>query len=188
VVTIRAIRITGEPVLHAVADPVQKFDENLQELVVDMVDTMRAAPGVGLAAPQIGVALQVFVYEWHDGETQFSGVAVNPTLELSAVEVRTPDEDEEVEGCLSVPGERMPLVRAEAATLRAQDEFGKPYELVATGWLARIFQHEYDHLQGVLYVDRLLPEYREEIDLAIADEGWGVPGKSWLPGTDSLEG
>jgi peptide deformylase len=170
------------------AQSVEVFDAELSELIADMFDTMRAAPGVGLAAPQIGVSQQLFVYEWHDGETQWSGVAINPTLALDPLPERAPDEEEEIEGCLSVPGERMPLVRADRVVLGALNELGEAYEIEATGWLARIFQHEFDHLQGTLYVDRLLPEYREEIELAIADEGWGVPGKFWLPGTDALEG
>jgi peptide deformylase len=174
-------------VLHAPAASVTAFDAQLQELISDMFETMRAAPGVGLAAPQIGVPLQLFVYEWHDGETQFSGVAINPSLALDPLPNRAPDEEEEIEGCLSVPGERMPLVRAERVVLSALDQSGEPYEIEAAGWLARIFQHEYDHLQGTLYADRLLPQYRDELDLAIKAEGWGVPGKSWLPGTDDLE-
>jgi peptide deformylase len=188
VVTIRAIKITGEPVLHTPAETVTAFDDELRRLVADMFDTMRAAPGVGLAAPQIGVSLQVFVYEWDDGETLWRGVAVNPTLEISEPENRPPDEEDDVEGCLSIPGERMPLVRSERALLRALDESGNPYEIAATGWLARIFQHEFDHLQGILYADRLLPAYRQKLEGAIADEGWGVPGRSWLPGVERLEG
>lgn len=82
----------------------------------------------------------------------------------------------------------MPLVRSDSVALTAQNEFGQHYQLVATGWLARIFQHEFDHLQGVLYVDRLLPRYREDIQLAIEREGWGAPGNSWLPGVENLEG
>lgn len=186
--TIRSIKITGEHVLHLQARSVSVFDQALLEIVADMFETMRAAPGVGLAAPQIGVDLQIFVYEWDDGETQWRGVAVNPTLEISELPDRLPDEEEELEGCLSVPGERMPLVRSDSVALTAQNEFGQHYQLVATGWLARIFQHEFDHLQGVLYVDRLLPRYREEIQLAIESEGWGAPGNSWLPGVENLEG
>jgi peptide deformylase len=174
--------------LHSVARPVVAFDATLHELVADMFDTMRAAPGVGLAAPQIGVDLQVFVYEWDDGETQWRGVAVNPTLETSGAPNHEPDEEEDIEGCLSVPGERMPLARPDQAVLSAKDEHGRPYVIEASGWLARIFQHEYDHLQGVIYVDRLLPEYRSELELAIAIEGWGVPGRSWMPGVEKLEG
>jgi peptide deformylase len=174
-------------VLHTGAASVTALDANLEELVSDMFETMRAAPGVGLAAPQIGVSLQVFVYEWHDGETQWSGVAINPELAVDPLPDRAPDEEEEIEGCLSVPGERMPLVRAERVVLSALNERGEAYEIEASGWLARIFQHEYDHLQGTLYADRLLPEYREELELAIKAEGWGVPGRSWLPGTDNLE-
>ena len=173
--------------LHTRAAAVTDFGPGLQELIQDMFDTMAAAPGVGLAAPQVGVSLQVFVFDWSEGENRWRGVAINPKLEISDFEQREPDEDHEVEGCLSVPGERMPLLRANRARLRAQDETGADFVIEAEGWLARIFQHEYDHLQGTLYHERLEPQYREEIDFVIADEGWGVEGKSWLPGVDEIE-
>ena len=173
--------------LHSPAAAVTDFGDSLQRLIADMFETMAAAPGVGLAAPQIGVSLQVFVYDWTEGESHWRGVAVNPRLSVSEIEQREPDEDNEVEGCLSVPGERMPLIRANRAILQAQDTSGASFEIQAEGWLARIFQHEFDHLQGTLYYERLEPHYREEIDFVIADEGWGVEGKSWLPGVDEIE-
>ena len=185
--TIRPILITGNSVLHTKAAPVTDFGPELEQLIADMFETMAAAPGVGLAAPQIGVSLQVFVYDWSEGENHWRGVAVNPKLSISELEQREPDEDHEVEGCLSVPGERMPLMRANRAMLQAQDATGASFEIEAEGWLARIFQHEYDHLQGTLYYERLEPQHREEIDFVIADEGWGVEGKSWLPGVDEIE-
>ena len=182
------ICITGEPVLHQPAQLVETFDEGLGDLLADMFETMEAAPGVGLAAPQIGVSKRIFVFDWNDGETHWRGVAVNPELELSELLPGDPDESEEVEGCLSIPGERAPLRRYNRAVLSAFDEHGTPYKIEATGWLARIFQHEFDHLQGLLYRDRLLPQYKAEIDEIIDELGWGVPGLSWLPGVDDLEG
>ena len=182
------IRITGEPVLHSAAAEVTDFDEQLHRLVGDMFETMKEAPGVGLAAPQVGVGLRVFVYDWTDDEgTLWRGVAVNPELWISPVPVGEADEDEESEGCLSLPGERFPLRRADRAILRAVDLDNRPYEIVAQGWLARIFQHEYDHLDGVLYVDRLEEGYEKAVAKVIKKKGWGVPGQTWLPGEDHLE-
>lgn len=182
------IQITGEPVLHAPALPVTEFDDQLTALVADMFETMEAAPGVGLAAPQVGVALQLFVFNWtDDADRQWRGTAINPELWVSQASLGEADEDEDSEGCLSVPGERFPLRRAELAILRAVDLDQKPFEIRAEGWLARIFQHEYDHLDGVLYVDRLEPVHAKGAVKAVRRNGWGTPGNSWLPGTDHLE-
>jgi peptide deformylase len=98
------------------------------------------------------------------------------------------DEVEELEGCLSVPGERFPLRRSDRVILTATNLDGNEYTIHADGWLARIFQHEYDHLLGVLYVDRLTEPHLTEARDAIHRDGWGVPGYSWLPGRDHLEG
>ena len=182
------IRITGETVLHEVAAEVTEFDDSLRTLVDDMFETMREAPGVGLAAPQVGVGLRVFVYNWTDDDgALWRGVAINPELWLSPIPVGEADEEDESEGCLSLPGERFPLIRAEHAILRGVDLDQKPFEIVADGWLARIFQHEYDHLDGTLYVDRLEYQYEKPFAKVIKKKGWGVPGQSWLPGEDHLE-
>jgi peptide deformylase len=98
------------------------------------------------------------------------------------------DEEEELEGCLSVPGERFPLRRSDRVVLTAMDVDGHEFTIQAEGWLARIFQHEYDHLLGVLYVDRLVEPYFSEAAESIHREGWGKPGYSWLPGRDHPEG
>lgn len=182
------IRITGDPVLHTPSAAVAGFDEKLSRLVADMFDTMEAAPGVGLAAPQVGVPLRLFVYHWlaEDGTT-WRGVAINPELWMSPTRSGEADDETESEGCLSIPGERYPLRRSELAILRATGLDRKPVEIKAEGWLARIFQHEYDHLDGVLYADRLEPVHATEATAAIRDSGWGVPGRSWLPGVDHLE-
>lgn len=183
------IRITGDPVLHTPAQPVTEITEEIRTLVADMVETMIAAPGVGLAAPQVGVGLRLFVYRWvDDDEVLHEGVAINPELWLAPSVPGEPDEDEESEGCLSIPGERFPLRRSPAAILRATDLDGTAYELRAEGWLARIFQHEYDHLDGVLYADRLGHPYSKAVLKAIKKNSWGGPGKSWMPGEDDLEG
>ncbi|MGV8969868.1 MAG: peptide deformylase [Microbacteriaceae bacterium] len=183
-----SICITGEPVLHIRAREVTVFDDDLRTLVTDMIDTMHEAPGVGLAAPQVGIDLRIFIYHWEDDdETVFSGVAINPELWISPPPAGEPDEVDDSEGCLSVPGGRFPLRRAELAILRAVDLDGTPFEISATGWLARIFQHEYDHLEGVLYVDRLDDKNARTARKDIKRAGWGIPGMSWMPGVDNLE-
>lgn len=182
------IRITGEPVLHSPAAPVETIDAELHALVEDMFETMAAAPGVGLAAPQVGVDRRVFVYDWTDeDDVHWRGVAINPELLISPLELGELDDDLESEGCLSVPGERFPLRRAQRALLRATGLDGEPFEIDAHGWLARIFQHEYDHLDGVLYVDRLEHPHGKAALKSIKRNSWGSPGQSWLPGRDHLE-
>ncbi len=183
------ILITGDPVLHEVASPVTEFDADLRALVDDMVETLAAAPGVGLAAPQVGVPRRFFVWDWTDDTGARSrGVAVNPELWITPPAVGELDEDTEAEGCLSIPGERFPLRRSERALLRAVDLNRAPFELSAQGWLARIFQHEFDHLDGILYADRLVHPYSKAVAKAIRKRSWGSPGQSWLPGVDDLEG
>lgn len=185
---VRPICITGEPVLHSRAAEVDVIDEAVRELVADMFATMEAAPGVGLAAPQIGVDARIFVFDWTDDDAiRWRGVAINPELLISPLPVVEADEETDAEGCLSVPGERYPLLRSDRAVLRAIDLDGEPYEIDAVGWLARIFQHENDHLDGVLYVDRLEHVHRKAALKAIRKQSWGSPGRSWLPGVDDIE-
>lgn len=183
------IVITGEPVLHTPATPVTEFSTELRELVDDMFETMDAAPGVGLAAPQVGIGLRVFVYGWlDDDDIEHRGVAINPELWQSPLSAAPLHDMAEAEGCLSVPAERYPLRRAHRVILRALDLEGRPFEITADGWLARIFQHEYDHLDGVLYVDRLDAVNAKSAAKAVKRAGWGEPGLSWMPGVDDLEG
>lgn len=185
---VRPIRITGDPVLHAPAAEVADIDDSVRELVHDMEETMAAAPGVGLAAPQVGVPLRIFVWSWTDEEgVSHRGTAINPTLLIAPTTLEDLDDDEESEGCLSIPGERFPLRRSAEALLRATDLDGKPFEIHATGWLARIFQHEYDHLNGVLYADRLAHPHDKGVAKAIRKKSWGSPGRSWMPGVDDLD-
>jgi peptide deformylase len=182
------IRISGDPVLHSVASDVSVFDDALSELVGDMFDTMAAAPGVGLAAPQVGVPLRIFVYSWtDDDDVHWRGTAINPELWITTTPSGPADEDEESEGCLSIPGERYPLRRADEAILRAVGLDGAPFEVHATGWLARIFQHEFDHLNGVLYADRLEHAHAKSVAKVLKKQGWGVPGQSWTPGIDDVD-
>jgi len=182
------ICITGEPVLHSIATEIAVIDDGVRDLVGSLFATMEAAPGVGLAAPQVGVDARVFVYDWtDDDEVRWRGVAINPELLVSPPPVGEADDESDSEGCLSVPGERFALQRSERAVLRATDLDGDVYEIDATGWLARIFQHEYDHLDGVLYVDRLTHPHDRAAAKAIRKRSWGSPGQTWLPGRDHLE-
>ena len=186
--TIRPIVITGEPVLHAKAREVVNFDHDLEILVADMYETMDKAPGVGLAAPQIGVGLRIFVYNYSDEDgNPRRGEVINPTLTLGPIEPGPADEETEVEGCLSAPGERFPLKRAEWVVVDGLNLKQEPVHIEATGWFARIMQHEFDHLNGLLYLDRLDKEWHKERKLMMQEHGWGKPGLTWLPGVDNLE-
>ncbi|MBG0823790.1 peptide deformylase [Planomonospora sp. ID91781] len=150
--TVQPIRMFSDPVLRTVTDPVTTFDRELRRLVRTLQLTLRAGAGrAGLAAPQIGVPLRVLVYEL-DGR---SGHLVNPRLELSERKV-TADE-----ACLSAPGLWWPLERSYMVTARGRDMFGKPVTVRALGMLARVLQHEADHLDGMLFADRLPAEDRE---------------------------
>lgn len=148
------IKTLGDPVLRTPAVPVTEFGPSLEKLRDDMLETMYDAPGVGLAGPQVGVSLRLFVFD--DGDTGPVFVA-NPVL--SEAEGR---QDEE-EGCLSIPGPFHPTGRSAAITCRGVDVKGQPFEMTGNGLLARIFQHETDHLDGKLYIDRLDDDGRREV-------------------------
>ncbi|MFB9888237.1 peptide deformylase [Planobispora takensis] len=150
--TVQPIRLFDDPSLRTVADSVTVFDRELRRLVKSLQATVRAGTGrAGLAAPQIGVPLRVFVY---DVEGR-SGHLVNPRLELSERRVVAD------EACLSAPGRWWPLERSYMVTARGRDMFGKPVVVRALGTLARVLQHESDHLDGVLFTDHLPQEERE---------------------------
>jgi peptide deformylase len=148
------IRILGDPVLREPAKPVTTFDRRLVTLRDDMLETMYDAPGVGLAGPQVGVSLRLFVFD--DGETGPMFVA-NPLLSAPVGELL------EEEGCLSIPGPYYETQRAAAITCRGQDIDGATIEMTGEALLARIFQHETDHLDGTLYIDRLDDEGRRAV-------------------------
>lgn len=148
------IRILGDPVLKSPAKPVERFDDGLRRLAEDMLETMYDAPGVGLAGPQVGISLQLFVFD--DGVTGPMFMA-NPELLFPDGEIV------EEEGCLSIPGPFYPTRRSSTITCRGQDLAGEPLEMVGEGLLARIFQHETDHLEGTLFVDRLNEEGRKAV-------------------------
>ena len=182
---IRPVTITGEPVLHRRAAAVTEYDDDLRALVEDMYETMDAAHGVGLAAPQIGVGLRLFTYEFaNDDGVPPRGVVINPSLTLSKISGADPDPEEEIEGCLSVPGLSYPLKRAEWARVQGFDVEGQPVDFEATGWFARVMQHEYDHLDGKLYIDRLNDRWGRRARKHIKNEGWATEGLTWMPGVD----
>lgn len=183
--TVHPITIWGEPVLHQRAAEVTEFDDALRTLIADMHETNDAARGAGLAAPQIGVGLRVFVYKFRNEDgVPPRGAIVNPRLTLSKVSGAAPDPEEDEEGCLSFPGEGYPLRRAEWVKVEGFDGDGQPLEFVATGWFGRVMQHEYDHLDGKLYVNRLIDKYAKKARRAARKHGWGVPGLTWMPGVD----
>ena len=152
------IRVVGDPVLATPTQPVTSFDDDLAQLIDNMFAAMDVAEGVGLAAPQVGVSLAVFVYDCPDetGQRQ-RGHVVNPTIETNG------DPDVHDEGCLSVPGPFHELARSSNAVVRGVDKTGKPVEVAGTGYFARCLQHETDHLKGVLYIDHLPRNRRRRV-------------------------
>jgi peptide deformylase len=184
-VSVHPIRIAGDPVLHKPTRPVEIFDDELRTLVDDMFETMRMANGVGLAANQIGVDLRLFVYHCPDEHgTIHHGVVVNPVLSTSEVPETMPDPEDDLEGCLSVPGETFPTGRATWARVEGVDADGNPVEVEGAGFLARCLQHETDHLDGTIYLDRLVGRNARAARKMIKSNGWGVPGLTWMPGRD----
>lgn len=183
--TVRPVTIYGEPVLHRRAEAVTRFDDELRALVDDMYVTMDVANGVGLAAPQIGVGLRIFTYDMpnEDGVPR-RGVVINPVVTTSGKPNGSPDPHEDSEGCLSVPGESYPLLRPLKAHVVGQDVDGERIEFDATGWFARCMQHEYDHLNGTLYIDRLEGRPARKAKKMLKANGWNVPGNTWMPGVD----
>jgi len=159
---VREIITVPHPTLRRKAQRVTTFDAALRRLVDDMIETMRAAPGVGLAAPQVNVAQRVIVVEFEDEEQgvphQLYAV-VNPRVVWAA-----PEMEWGVEGCLSIPGLAGEVPRARAVTVVGQDPHGQPLRLDLEGWVARIFQHEIDHLNGVLFTDRARRVWRLDED------------------------
>jgi peptide deformylase len=184
-VTVHPIRIAGDPVLHQPTREVTEFDEQLRTLTEDMFETMYAAEGVGLAANQIGLDLRLFVYDCPDDEgVEHRGLVVNPKLETSEIPETMPDPDDDWEGCLSVPGESYPTGRASWARVTGFDVTGEPITVEGTGYFARCLQHETDHLDGHLYLDRLVGRHARAAKKMLKNTKWGVPGLSWLPPKD----
>ena len=165
------IRVVGDPVLHQPARPVTAFDADLAELIEDMFASLARAEGVGLAAPQIGVDLAVFVYDCPDGTgARQVGHVVNPSIEVSG------EPDLSDEGCLSVPGPYHELARPAHATVRGVDKTGAPVEVSGDGYFARCLQHETDHLRGVLYIDHLPRNRRRRVLREMEPFEWNYSG------------
>ncbi|MDQ6526072.1 peptide deformylase [Nocardioides sp. LHD-245] len=159
---IRPIRLFGDPVLRKPAIEVVHFDAELRQLVTDLTDTMLDAPGAGLAAPQIGVGLRVFTW-YVDGEV---GHLVNPALQLS-------DETQDgPEGCLSLPELTYDCLRALSVTATGFDMHGEPVTIAGSDLLARAIQHETDHLDGILFIDRLDEAGRKAAMREIRESEW----------------
>lgn len=183
------IRIMGDPVLHSPASVVDEITDDIRTLVSDMFETMDTAPGVGLAAPQVGVPLRIYTYSYvDDDDLPWRGVLINPELWMVPLEPGAPDDDLESEGCLSFPGERFALRRSERVRVTGLDLDGSPVQIEVDGWRARIMQHEFDHLDGILYIDRLSDADWKTVQKIAKKRGWGRPGSSWMPGVDDLEG
>jgi len=160
--SIQPIRLFGDPVLVTPAAKVVDFDKELRTLVADLTDTMLKAPGVGLAAPQIGVGLRVFVWDVDEA----LGHLINPTLDLS-VELQDGEE-----GCLSFPALSYETPRSFRAVAKGFNMYGEPITVEGTELLARCLQHESDHLDGIVFIDRLSADDRKLAMKEIRESEW----------------
>lgn len=185
---VRDITIIGHKALHQPTRRVKEITDEIRTLVDDMFDTMEAADGVGLAANQVGVRLRLFVYDCPDGTGERQrGLVINPVLERLGVPSPL-DEEEDGEGCLSVPGEYFPLARHPRARVTGTDLEGQQVVVEGDGVLARCLQHETDHLDGLLYVDRLTGPFKREAREAAKDRGWSDRGiTKWDPANQKAE-
>ena len=161
--SVQPIRLFGDPVLITPADQVTTFDKELRVLVRDLTETMLAAPGAGLAAPQIGVSLRVFTYDVDDTV----GHLVNPVIGVMSDEEQDGDE-----GCLSFPGLTFPTRRRQRVVASGFNMHGDPVTIEGSQLLARCIQHEVDHLDGILFIDRMDPEQRKAAMRAIREAQW----------------
>ena len=162
------IRVFGDPVLRTAAEPIRDIDDAIQRLIDDMLETMYAAPGVGLAAPQIGVSKRLFVADVGDGPF----VMINPEL------TETSGEWEFEEGCLSVPNRFWHVTRPGFARARGLDRDGGEVEVSGEELLGRVLQHEIDHLDGTLILERLPRQLRKQALKELRKEALGLPGVS----------
>lgn len=171
-VPIFPIRVFGDPVLRLPAQPIEEIDDGVRQLAEAMLETMyNTASGVGLAAPQVGVQRRLFVYDIGDGP----GVVVNPVLSDRR------DEWTYAEGCLSVPELHWPIVRAKQVRLMGTDLAGNALSVDADELLARVFQHEMDHLDGMLLIERLDPDQRREAKKALRAQALDGNLRPWVP-------
>ena len=161
--TVRAVRLFGDPVLVTPATAVTDFDRSLRRLIADLTETLRSQQGGGLAAPQIGVGLRVFVFDIGG----VRGHLVNPSLDFPDTE-----EQDGPEGCLSFPGLYFDVKRRLATVARGFDGDGRPVQVVGGRELARCLQHETDHLDGILFIDRMDPQTRKAAMRAVREAEW----------------
>ena len=161
---VQTIRLFGDPVLRTPAEVVTDFDKELRTLVTDLTETMLSAPGIGLAVPQIGVGLRVFTYHVDDEQ---SGHLINPVLHFPSDE-----EQDGEEGCLSIPGLKFDCRRRQHVVAHGQNMAGDPVTIEGTELLARCVQHETDHLDGILFIDRLDSNQRKLAMKAIREAEW----------------
>jgi peptide deformylase len=173
------VRIYGDPVLRRAGAPIERFDQELRRLVADLNETMHAYNGVGLAANQVGLAQRVAVVDVPiDDAHRVRATLVNPViLERQGSEVSE-------EGCLSIPGVYEDVSRAYAIAVRAHEEHGQEYDLRAEGYLARAIQHEIDHLDGVLFIDRLSPLRRQFLRRALEALARGEVPEGYHPSAE----
>jgi len=166
---LREIITLPDPILRRKAKPVTRFDADLQMLVDDMIETMRVAPGVGLAAPQVGESIRLIVVEYPTDDEKEDApkklfAVVNPEIkEISA------ETEMGIEGCLSLPGLHGEVERALEVRVTGRTRRGQPIKIKAKGWLARIFQHEIDHLEGVVFTDRAVKVWKPAPDEPVLD-------------------
>jgi len=164
----------SEPVMHAQTEPITEFDDDLRALVRDMFATMRAAEGVGLAATQVGRDIALFIYDCADDDNRrHVGAICNPVVDLPTGKERRLDAYEE--GCLSYPGAYESLARPDHCVCRGQDPWGDDVEVVGTGLLSRCLQHETDHLNGIVFGDRLSSRSRRKLDAQHAERAHLYP-------------
>ena len=159
---LRQIVTLPDPILRRKARPVTRFDADLQTLIDDMIETMHNAPGVGLAAPQVGIPERVIVVEYAEDEEEENApkklyVVINPEIKSISKETELG-----MEGCLSVIGLQGEVERSLAVTVKGRTRHGQPIKIKAKGWMARIFQHEVDHINGVVFTDRATRVWKPE--------------------------
>ena len=165
--TVREVRLYGDPVLTTRAKEITEFGPSLERLAQDMLETMEDAGGVGLAANQIGVTKRIFVFDCSHFQNGLRGAVINPDWEAVGEDMQLG-----TEGCLSIPGISQPTERFSTVRLRGYDPQGQPVSMLASGLMARCIQHETDHLDGVLFLQRLSDELRKESMKTIRQAEW----------------
>lgn len=165
--TVREVRLYGDPVLTTRAEEITEFGPSLERLAQDMLETTEAAGGVGLAANQIGVTKRIFVFDCSHYQHGLRGAVINPIWEAVGQDMQLG-----AEGCLSIPGISQPTERFSTVRLRGFDPHGRPISMLASGLMARCIQHETDHLDGILFLQRLSDELRKDSMKTIRQSEW----------------